>query len=126
VATVGAVVALVGTFLPWLRSGSRRRNSYEIFSLVDRLGFSSSSFVGWGLRVWPLAPLLLVTAVTLQWYPRKWLTGGSAVVAVVYVGGVSAAVVTAPASSLIAVSYGPWVTCLGAVTLAAGALVNRQ
>jgi hypothetical protein len=126
VATVGAVVAAVGTFLPWLRSGTRRRNSYEIFSLVDRLGFSRSSAVGWGLRLWPIVPLVLVLAVTLQWFPRKWVSGGSAMVAVVYAGGVAAAVESAPATSLIAVEYGPWVTLTGLVVLTAGALVNRQ
>lgn len=126
VATVGAVVAAVGTFLPWLRSGTRRRNSYEIFSLVDRLGFSRSSAVGWGLRLWPIVPLVLVLAVTLQWFPRKWVSGGSAMVAVVYAGGVAAAVESAPATSLIAVEYGPWVTLAGLVVLTAGALVNRQ
>jgi hypothetical protein len=125
VATAGAGVAVVGTFLPWLRSGSRRRNSYDIFSLVERLGISESSVVGWGLRVWPLAPLLLVGAATLQWFPRKWLTGASAIVAVVYVGGVAAAVNASPATSLIAVAYGPWVVVAGAVTLAIGALLNR-
>ncbi len=117
-ATVGAVVALVGTFLPWLRSGARRRNSYEIFSLVDRLGFSSSSLVGWGLRLWPVVPFLLVAAVTLQWFPRRWLTGASVIVTVIYVGGVAVAVETAPATSLIAVEYGPWVTIAGIVFFA--------
>ena len=119
-------MALLGTFMPWLTSGSRRRNSYEIFSLVERLGISQSSLVGWGLRVWPLAPFLLVAAATLQWFPRRWLTGVSAIVAVVYVGGVAAAVTFAPATSLIAVSYGPWVTLVGAVVLSVGALLNRQ
>ena len=126
VATAGAAVALLGTFLPWLRSGSRRRNSYEIFSLVERLGISQSSVVGWGLRVWPLAPLLLVAAATLQWFPRRWLTGSAATVAVVYVGGVAAAVTFAAPTSLIAVSYGPWVSLAGALVLGAGAVVNRQ
>jgi hypothetical protein len=125
-ATIGAAVALLGTFLPWLRSGSRQRNSYEIFSLVERLGISQSSIVGWGLRVWPVVPFLLALAVTLQWFPRRWLTGGSTLVAVVYVGGVSLAVKTAPATSLIAVAYGPWVVLVGIVTLAIGALLNRQ
>jgi hypothetical protein len=125
-ATGGAVVATIGTFLPWLRSGARRRSSYEIFSLVDRLGFSRSSAVGWGLRLWPIVPFLLACAVTLQWFPRKWATGCSAIVAAVYAGGVAAAVEFAPASSLIAVEYGPWVTLAGVVILAAGALVNRQ
>jgi hypothetical protein len=124
-ATVGALVAIIGTFLPWLRSGTRRRSSYEIFSLVDRLGFSRSSVVGWGLRMWPIVPLLLVCAITLQWFSLKWITGSSALVAVIYAGGVAAAVEFAPATSLIAVEYGPWVTLAGVVILAAGALVNR-
>jgi hypothetical protein len=126
VATVGAAVALLGTFLPWLRSGARRRSSYEIFSVVERLGISESSVAGWALRVWPLAPLFLVTAATLQWFPRKWITGIAAVVAVAYVGGVAIAVLTASTSSLVAVEYGPSVTLVGVVTLAIGALVNRQ
>jgi hypothetical protein len=130
-ATGGAAVAAVGTFLPWLRSGTRRRNSYEIFSLIDRLGISKSSIVGWGLRLWPVVPLLLVLAVTFQWFPRKWVTAGSVAIAVVYAGGVAAAVEFAPSTSLIAVEYGPRVTLIGTATLAAGALVtavlsNRQ
>lgn len=125
VATTGAGLAVIGTFLPWLRSGTRRRTSYEIFSLVDRLGISQSSVVGWGLRLWPIVPLLLCLAATLQWFPRRWPTPISATVAVVYSGGVAAAVESAPSTSLIAVSYGPWVTLAGAVTLAAGALLNR-
>ena len=68
---------------------------------------------------------VLASAVTLQWFPRKWLTGGSAIVAVFYVGGVAAAVSFAPATSLIAVSYGPWVTLAGAIALAIGALVHQ-
>jgi hypothetical protein len=71
-------------------------------------------------------PFLLACAVTLQWFGRKWVTGGAAIVATVYVGGVAAAVEFAPATSLIAVAYGPWVTLAGMVILASGALVNRQ
>src|SRR4051812_31922194 len=71
VATAGALLALVGTFLPWLRSGTRRRNSYEIFALVDRLGISESSLVGWGVRLWPVVPFLLVLAVVLLWFAPR-------------------------------------------------------
>ena len=38
--TAGAAVLLVGTFLTWLRSGATERSSYDVFDLVDRLGFS--------------------------------------------------------------------------------------
>ncbi len=123
VATLGAVVAVGGTFLPWLRSGTRRRNSYEIFSLVDRLGFSPSSLVGWGLRLWPIVPLLLTAAATLLWFPRRWLSGVTVAVASIYAGSVSAAVRSAPSTTLIAVEIGPSVTLLGAVTLAVGSIL---
>jgi hypothetical protein len=122
--TAGAALAVVGTFLPWLRSGTRRRNSYEIFSLVERLGISQSSIVGLGLRLWPVVPLLLVLAVTFQWFPRKWVTIASVVVADVYAGGVAAAVEFAPSTSLIAVENGPVVTLVGTVILTAGALLT--
>ena len=126
VATFGAVAAAMGTFLPWLRSGTRRRNSYEIFSLVDRLGFSPSSLVGWGLRLWPVLPMLLVGAVTLQWFPRRWASGTVAAIAAIYSGAVSAAVRSAPSTSFISVESGALVTLIGAVTLAAGALLTRR
>ena len=124
IATVGGLVALVGTFLPWLRSGTRGRSSYEIFSLVDRLGISQSSVVGWGLRLWPVVPFLVVLAVTLEWFARKWITTAVVVVAVVYAGVVSAAVSWASSSSsLITIESGPVVTLVGVVILAGGALV---
>ena len=100
VATLGGLVALVGTFLPWLRSGTRDRSSYEIFSLVDRLGISQSSVVGWGVRLWPVVPFLLVLAVTLQWFPRKWIGGTAVLIAVVYAGVVSNEVRSASSNSL--------------------------
>ena len=124
IASVGAVVAFAGTFLPWLRSGTRERNSYEIFSLVDRLGFSPSSLVGWGVRLWPIVPLLLAVAVTLLWFPRRWLTDAAVAVAVIYTGVVSAAVRSAPSTSLISIEAGPLVTLVGAIVLAAGWLIG--
>ncbi len=125
-AGVGALATIVGTFLPWVRSGTRRRTSYEIFSLVDRLGFSPSSLVGWGLRLWPVVPFLVVLAATLSWFPRRWVTGATALVAVVYVGGVAAAVESAPSTSLISIEFGPEVTLAGAAVLAASAVLTAM
>jgi hypothetical protein len=119
-ATLGGLVAVVGTFLPWLRSGTRDRTSYEIFSLVDRLGISQSSVVGWGLRLWPVVPFLLVLAMTLVWFPRKWITGAAVAVAAGYAGVVAVAVATASSNSLITVEAGPIVTLVGVVILVVG------
>jgi hypothetical protein len=126
VATIGAVVVVAGTFLPWLRSGTRERSSYEIFSLVERLGYSRSDLVGWGLRLWPIVPLLLAGSVVLQWYPRKWLTGTVTILAALYAGGVAAAVSSASPVSLISVEYGATVALVGSVLLALGYLVTLR
>ena len=126
VATAGATVAAIGTFLPWLRSGTRERSSYEIFSLVERLGYSRSDLVGWGLRLWPIVPLLLVASVVLLWYPRKWLTGAVTVIAAVYAGAVAAAVRSASPVSIISVEYGATVAFVGAILLGAGYLITLR
>ncbi len=123
VATIGAMVALVGTFQPWVRSGERQRSSYEIFSLVDRLGISRSSVVGWGLRLWPVVPFLLVLAITLLWFTRRWLAATIVVVAVVYAGVVAATVRSARPTSLVTIERGPLITLLGLAGLALGAVL---
>jgi hypothetical protein len=124
VATIGAVVVVAGTFLPWLRSGTRERSSYEIFSLVERLGYSRSDLVGWGLRLWPIVPLLLAGSVVLLWYPRKWLTGTVTIVAAIYAGAVAAAVSSASPVSIISVEYGATVALVGSVLLTLGYLLT--
>ena len=123
VATGGALLALIGTFVPWLRSGARLRNSYEIFALVDRLGISESSLVGWGVRLWPVVPFLLVLAVVLLWYAPRVPATAVVVLTVLYAGAVSIAVRRAASSSLLRLAGGPIVTICGLVVLLLGTLV---
>ena len=123
-ATVGALVAIVGTFLPWLRSGERRRNSYDIFSLVDRLGISQSSIVGWGVRLWPLVPFLLVLTVVLLWFASRAPAAAVAAVTVLYASTVSVAVHRAPTRSLVSVESGPLVTLCGLGLLTVGVVLR--
>jgi len=129
VVSVGAVVILIGTFLTWVRSGATGRSSYELFELVDRLGFSPDGLVGRALRVWPLVPMLLVLAVVgAWWHPshRAWAPSRIALTALaaVYAGGTALAVANAPDIALFTVGSGPVVTSIGAGGMLAGLVVE--
>jgi hypothetical protein len=71
IAAVGLVTTIVGTFLPWLKSGSTTRDSYEVLSLRDLAGLDgvagtvvTSVWVG-------LTPLAMVTiALYVFRFPR--------------------------------------------------------
>jgi hypothetical protein len=126
--SVGAGVLLVGTFLTWLRSGARDRSSYDVFALVERLGFSEDGFVGWALRLWPLVPLLLVVTVIAWWSPFSgpgWTAARCALTLVTasYAGGIALAVSNAPDVALFGVGPGPVVTLVGACVMLAGSVV---
>jgi hypothetical protein len=120
---------LVGTFLGWVRSGSASRSSYDVFGLVERLGFSPDGLVGWALRLWPLVPMLLVLCV-VSWWWRPDHAGGRAIrialtaVSAVYAGGTALAVANAPEIGMFEVGAGPIVTVVGAVVLLAGTAVE--
>ena len=130
-ATVGGAVTLIGTFLPWLRSGARNRSSYTIFDLVDRLGFSPAGAISWSLRLWPLVPLLVVAVVVAAWWPAmssraRTAADAATAVAVVWVGGTAIAVSFAPDVVLFRIGVGPPVTVIGAITLGVGALLRLR
>lgn len=128
--SLGAAVALVGTFLPWLRSGARDRSSYSIFDLVERLGFAPDGFVAWSLRLWPLVPLLLVGTTVAAWaVVTRHLDWRVAVVAdavaVAWVGTTAIALLFAPDAGLFRVGSGPTVTVVGMVLAASGGVWIR-
>lgn len=128
VVTASAVVALVGTFLPWLRSGSRNRSSYTIFDLVERLGFAPDGPVAWSLRLWPLVPLLLAVSVIGAWSARfdaraRRVAIGFIVGVALWIGGTSIAVALAPDVGLFRIGVGPAVTSTGAAGCAIGGWV---
>jgi len=127
-AAAGAVVALVGTFLPWLGSGAVGRSSYDLLDIVERLGFSPDGVVGLALTVWPLAPLLLVLTAIAQWpgWTSPWAAIGAtglSLMSAVYVGGTAVAVLGAPEVGLFRVRSGAWVTVIGAAAMLVGAVV---
>lgn len=126
---VGGVGALVGTFLPWLASGSVDRSSYDLIDTVERLGFSPDGFSGFASSVWPIAPLLLVLSVVAQWVPvraRPIAVARAALAAAtaVYVGGTAVAVLRAPDVALFGIRYGVWSTLAASVLVLGGAVVS--
>ena len=129
IAAVGALVTLIGTFLPWLASGAVDRSSYDLLDIVERLGFSPDGLVGLALTVWPLAPLLLVLTIIAQW--PGWTSAWAAIAATAtglastaYVGGTALAVLNAPAVGLFRVRSGTWITVVGAAAMLVGSAVS--
>ncbi len=123
----GAAVAVLGTFLPWLRSGSTDRSSYEMFDLIDRLGFTPGGIVEWAVRLWPLVPLLFVLGVVVQFtmsiHPAAvWARRQTPMAAALYAGGVAGAIRLAPDAGLIAIRYGSWVTVIGSIVVVVATL----
>ena len=119
----GALVVLIGTFMPWIRSGTRRRSSYDLLEVATRLGFSPHGALGWAVRCWPLMPLLLVgSVVAVSIGMHRWAVAVS-VVAVLHVGVVAVTVRRAPRSVLIGVESGTWVSLVGAVVMLAGVVL---
>lgn len=104
--TASAAGMLVGVFAPWVRSGAAGRSSFELFDLVERLGFADDGPFAWTVRPWPLVPLIVVGAVVTFWFGSVRLGGVLAVVGGCYVGAVSIAVANAPDSSLVRTDWG--------------------
>ena len=130
VVTAGAGTALIGTFLPWLRSGSRDRSSYAIFDLVERLGFAPDGPVAWSLRLWPLVPLVLVAMTVTGWAVVTRHLGWRVAAVVsgvgaVWVGATSVALALAPDVGLFRIGVGPAVALIGVVVAGVGVVWLR-
>jgi hypothetical protein len=102
--TIAASVLLLGTFLPWVRSGRRERNSYELLGLVDRLGFAPDGWVERFVRWWPIVPLLVVAAVVCAWWHRHVASVVLALVAIVYAAVVAWELADRPGPALVGIT----------------------
>lgn len=111
VAASGGALSLVGSFLPWMRTGERSRSSYELADVARRLNILSGSFERGIVRVWPFVPMVTVLAVAalVLWF--GFLSRAVAVVVALFVLGVALLVTNAPVDSL----GGTQVTAVGAV-----------
>ena len=111
--SIGASVVLVGTFLPWWRSGARRRSSYALLDLVDRLELASNDWATNAIRFWPIVPVLVVGAVVATWWGWRHVGIACALFAGGYALTLAVIVRRAPGTALV----GTGVTIIGAVML---------
>ena len=67
----GLVLVVVGSFLPWVISGTVSRSSYAIVGIVDRLGVAPDGTVAFLVELWPWFGALSVAPVIagiLRWW----------------------------------------------------------
>jgi hypothetical protein len=115
--TAAAAVTLVGTFIPWLRTGSTRRSSYDLLGVLSRLGVGQSDVVSTLVRWWPVVPLLITAAVVSAWWRWTWPAVAAATSAALYAGGVAVVMMTTSKHSGVHVGPGPWVCAIGSLDL---------
>lgn len=118
IAAGGGALSLVGSFLPWLQTGERRRSSYELAAVVRRLDLLSGSAAQWVVRVWPAVPLATVAAVAALVLFSGFISRLVAGAVALFVLMVAILVVRSPVEHLV----GAYVTGAGAVMVMASAL----
>lgn len=121
---VGLLAVVVGTFLPWLRSGTQNRNSYEAGGAVRRL-LGTTGVIDHLLGLWPLVGVACAAAIALFLLGLRAfgtviagltaLAGGAAGVGALATTGTTVAEVTL---------LGPLVTLLGATLVALAVLLR--
>ncbi len=120
-AVSGVVLLVVGTFLPWLESGTVVRTSYQAAGALRSLVHPDGP-AGIVLEAWPFVSAAGAVAVALlvlgQWLPGAVVTALAGLAA----GTVAIATLAAPASGLIRpANAGPIVTLLGSAVAIVGA-----
>jgi hypothetical protein len=119
----GLLTMVLGTFLPWLRSGEVQRNSYASFGLLRRLiGFHGPAETL--LRGWPLLGAVCALVVVLAAAGLLRVAALLALLVAAWAAAVSGgALARGPAGSVRVENLGPIVTITGAVATAAAAIV---
>ena len=120
----GLLLVIVGSFLPWVVSGTVRRSSYAIAGIADRLGIAGDGVVGILVASWPFVGVLCMTpviAACLRW----WRTSGLLGVLIGLAAGLLSfgIVILTAGSSGLGVRldpFGPAVMAAGSILLLAG------
>jgi hypothetical protein len=106
--TLVAALTLVATFVPWLRSGTATRSSYDMLGLLTRLELANGGLVRTMVRWWPVVPLLITSSVVAAWWQRARVALAAAIGSGLYAGGVGVAVLVKTRGTSIEVGPGPW------------------
>jgi hypothetical protein len=110
---VGLVLTVVGTFLPWLRSGQTTRNSYASDGVARRLLHADGPLNAL-LHAWPFVSLACALALALLVLGLVRSGAAVAVLAAVCAAAVSVGVLTADDRSFVRPdTFGPIVTLSG-------------
>jgi hypothetical protein len=86
IGATGLILVVVGSFLPWVDSGTVRRSSYQIAGVVGRLGIGAGGALAFLIAAWPFIGFLC-TAPVLAAAVRWWRTAGAIAVAIGLVSG---------------------------------------
>ncbi|MGN6609597.1 MAG: hypothetical protein ACTHMS_21630 [Jatrophihabitans sp.] len=113
---------MIGTFLPWLRSGTVERTSYAGGAALRRL-VQVGDLLSLALHVWPFVGILAAAAVALGLLGLRRVGGVLALAVAAYAGGVAGWALSVHATGLVRAAHsGPIVTLVGA-TITVGSLI---
>lgn len=119
----GLVTIAVGTFLPWVKSGSVLRDSYQSISVIRTFKVLDGSPFALVLDVWTLLiPVMTLCLVGYALGFRRWSAVVSVTIAIVggTVAGAARVLSTGEEVSLGIANIGPTTTLVGAVLTVAG------
>jgi hypothetical protein len=120
----GLLAVVVGTFLPWLRTGLATRNSFRAAGLINRL-LSPPGIAGALLSAWPL--IVLVCAVAIALFALRVRRAASVLAALTAfaAGGVALTTLVIPSRSYATVvRSGPVLTLAGACLVLVSVVIS--
>jgi hypothetical protein len=121
----GLITIAVGTFLPWLKSGSVLRDSYESISAIRTIGVIRDSPLNLLIDAWTMiVPVVTLCVATYAFGFRRSAAGIAAIVALFCgtIGGGAAVESGGEETSLGIASTGPAVTFIGGVLALLGVI----
>jgi hypothetical protein len=121
---IGLIAIVVGTFLPWLRSGTQDRNSYQAGGAVRRL-LGTTGVIDHMLGLWPLIGVACAAAIALFLFGLRTFGSIVAGLSALAAGAASVGALATTATNVAEVTLiGPLVTLLGATLVALAVLLR--